>query len=222
MNAAAPEPTTWSGPLQIRPSKIAKVAPGSVADAPVIEAAVFGPPGASGALGIPLMVLRAYHQAADTLAVEQPSCKLPWWLLAGIGHTESGHAESGRLTADGTTRGRILGPRLNGGIPGDAIITDTDHGSLDGDTVYDRAVGPMQFIPSTWAHWGADGNADGKADPSNIFDATLAAGDYLCAGGRDLATPQGWKAAISSYNAVDPYVQDVYNATDNYGRLSRG
>jgi membrane-bound lytic murein transglycosylase B len=207
--APAPAPAQWIGALPIRPSRIAKVAPGSTADAPAIEAAVSGPPGATGALGIPLMVLRAYHQAADRLAVEQPSCKLPWWLLAGIGHTESGHAESGRLTADGTTRGRILGPRLNGGIPGDAIITDTDHGSYDGDKVYDRAVGPMQFIPSTWVRWGTDGNADGKLDPSNIFDATLAAGHYLCADGRDLATAAGLRAAVLSYNHSAPYLATV-------------
>ena len=209
VQAPAPVPARWTGLLPIRPSKIAKVDPGSVADAPAIQAAVVGPPGAVGALGIPLMVLRAYRQAADRLATEQPSCKLPWWLLAGIGHTESGHAESGRLTADGTTRGKILGPRLNGGIPGDAIITDTDNGSYDGDKVYDRAVGPMQFIPSTWVHWGADGNADGKVDPSNIFDATLAAGRYLCADHRNLSTPAGLRAAVLSYNHSAPYLATV-------------
>jgi membrane-bound lytic murein transglycosylase B len=207
--APVPAPASWSGPLPIRPSRIAKAAPRSAPDTPTIKAAVVGPPGATGALGIPLMVLRAYHQAADKLAVDQPSCKLPWWLLAGIGHTESGHAESGRLTADGATRGRILGPRLDGGIPGDAIITDTDHGSYDGDTVYDRAVGPMQFIPSTWVRWGTDGNADGKVDPSNIFDATLAAGRYLCADDRDLATPAGLRAAVLSYNHSAPYLATV-------------
>jgi membrane-bound lytic murein transglycosylase B len=210
--SSAPAQALWSGPLPIRPSRFATVAPGtssSAADTPAVEAVVLGPAGTVGALGIPLMVLRAYHQAADRLAVEQPSCKLPWWLLAGIGHTESGHAESGRLTADGTTRGRILGPRLNGGIAGDAIITDTDHGSYDGDKVYDRAVGPMQFIPSTWVHWGVDGNADGKIDPSNIFDATLAAGHYLCADGRNLSTAAGLQAAVLSYNHSAPYLATV-------------
>lgn len=209
--SSAPAPaaaTRWIGALPIQPSRITMViAAGD--GAPSVESAPIGPPGPVGAVGIPLMVLRAYHLAADRLAVEQPSCRLPWWLLAGIGHTESGHAEAGRLTADGTTRGRILGPRLNGGIAGDAIITDTDHGSYDGDTVYDRAVGPMQFIPSTWVRWGADGNADGKRDPSNIFDATLAAGRYLCAGNRDLATNAGLKAAVLSYNHSVPYLATV-------------
>ncbi|MBV9821140.1 MAG: lytic murein transglycosylase [Actinobacteria bacterium] len=155
------------------------------------------------------MVLQAYHSAANRLGQDEASCKLPWWLLAGIGHTESGHAESGRLTADGTTRGRILGPRLDGGIAGDAVITDTDHGALDGDKVYDRAVGPMQFIPSTWRTWGVDGNGDGKADPNNIFDATLAAGRYLCADGRDLSTDAGRKAAVLSYNYSPAYLATV-------------
>ncbi|UQX87823.1 lytic murein transglycosylase [Jatrophihabitans telluris] len=162
-----------------------------------------------GSLGIPELVLKAYHHAADVVKAEDRSCHLPWWLLAGIGHTESGHAESGRLYVDGTTRGRILGPVLNGSIAGDAVITDTDHGVLDGDTSYDRAVGPMQFIPSTWAGWGADGNGDGKKDPNNVFDATLAAGHYLCAGGRDLATSAGLAAAVLSYNNNASYLNTV-------------
>lgn len=210
--ASAPSSAIWRGAIPIRPSKFASLVPlTSDAAQPgvVAEPAVFGPAGATGALGIPAMVLQAYHRAADKLAVEDASCKLPWWLLAGIGHTESGHAEDGRLTADGTTRGKILGPRLNGGIVGDAVISDTDHGAYDGDTVYDRAIGPMQFIPSTWLRWGADGNADGKRDPSNIFDATLAAGRYLCADGRDLSTAAGLQAAILSYNHSDPYLKTV-------------
>jgi membrane-bound lytic murein transglycosylase B len=176
---------------------------------PSVVLADVGPAGATGALGIPVMVLQAYHRAADVVAASDPACKLPWWLLAGIGHTESGHAESGRLTADGTTRGPILGPVLNGGIAGDAVIRDTDAGRYDGDTSYDRAVGPMQFIPSTWANWGVDGNGDGKADPNNIFDATLAAGHYLCADGRDLSTVAGRAAAVLSYNHSQAYLDTV-------------
>jgi membrane-bound lytic murein transglycosylase B len=184
-------------------------APPSAA-APSIEPVIaFGPPGDVGPLGIPDVVLWAYRSAANRVAIEQPSCHLPWWLLAGIGHTESGHAESGRVYADGTTRGRILGPVLDGGIAGDAVITDTDRGALDGDALFDRAVGPMQFIPSTWSRWGADGNGDGRRDPNNIFDATLAAGRYLCADGRDLATPTGIDAAILSYNPSAPYLRTV-------------
>jgi membrane-bound lytic murein transglycosylase B len=205
--SAVPSETAWLNAIAIKPSKIITAAPKGP-KAPT-AAGLTGPEGAMGNLGIPMMVLRAYHLAADKLAVQQPSCKLPWWLLAGVGHTESGHAEGGRLTADGTTRGLILGPRLNGGIKGDAVISDTDHGLLDGDTIYDRAVGPMQFIPSTWAHWAADGNGDGKKNPSNIFDATLAAARYLCADGRNLSTPAGLDAAVLSYNHSAPYLATV-------------
>jgi transglycosylase-like protein with SLT domain len=188
----------------IRPSRI-----GSALPIEPVADVVYGPAGPIGALGIPVMVLRAYHLAADRLDLEQPACKLPWWLLAGIGHTESGHAESGRLLPDGTTRGRILGPVLNGGIAGDAVITDTDHGFYDGDTRYDRAVGPMQFIPSTWVIWSADGNGDGKRDPNNIYDSTLAAARYLCADGRNLSTAAGIDAAVLSYNHSLPYLETV-------------
>ncbi len=67
----------------------------------------------------------------------------------------------------------------------------------------------MQFIPSTWAHWGADGNDDGKKDPNNIYDATLAAGRYLCADGRNLATLPGLQAAVLAYNHSQAYLDTV-------------
>jgi membrane-bound lytic murein transglycosylase B len=194
-------------PIAIRPLPVSTDQP--AAPVATSDGWVLGPAGETGQLGIPTMVLRAYRLAAADLATEQPSCHLPWWLLAGIGHTESGHAESGRLFADGTTRGRILGPVLDGTLADNAVITDTDHGAYDGDPVYDRAVGPMQFIPSTWAHWAADGNHDGKRDPNNIYDATLAAGRYLCADGRNLATLPGLQAAVLSYNHSQPYLDTV-------------
>ncbi|OEV19807.1 hypothetical protein AN219_27625, partial [Streptomyces nanshensis] len=75
-------------------------------------------------------------------------------------------ARGGDLRSDGTTRRPILGPVLDG--DGFARITDTDGGAWDGDTRFDRAVGPMQFIPGTWRSWGADGNGDGRKDPHNI------------------------------------------------------
>ncbi|MFL6160711.1 MAG: lytic transglycosylase domain-containing protein [Jatrophihabitantaceae bacterium] len=194
------------GPIVIHPLPVSTNQPAQPVS--VIDG-VFGPAADMGQLGIPAMALRAYRLAAAQLAVEQPACHLPWWLLAGIGHTESGHAESGRLYADGTTRGRILGPVLDGTLADNAVITDTDHGFYDGDPVFDRAVGPMQFIPSTWVHWAADGNHDGKRDPNNIFDATVAAGRYLCADGRNLATLPGLQAAVLSYNHSQAYLDTV-------------
>ncbi|GAA1903132.1 lytic murein transglycosylase [Lapillicoccus jejuensis] len=168
-----------------------------------------GPTGAVGADGIPTTVLAAYRSAESTMARLDPSCHLPWWLLAGIGRIESGHASGGRVTADGTTRGRILGPRLDGSWAGTSVILDSDGGALDGDPSYDRAVGPMQFLPGTWRSWGRDGNGDGVADPNNVFDAALGAGAYLCAGGRDLATDAGIASAVLSYNYSQSYLRSV-------------
>ena len=171
------------------------------------------PPG-TGYADIPATVLAAYKAAAAALAKSDPGCHLPWQLLAAIGKVESVHARNGRVDAHGTARPPILGPQLNGS--GFAAITDTDHGAYDGDVRYDRAVGPMQFIPSTWSNWGTDGNGDGRADPNNVFDAALAAGRYLCAGGRDLSNPQSVDQAILSYNYSDQYLATVRSWFEYY------
>lgn len=156
---------------------------------------------------LPVSVFAAYRHAEAELARTAPGCRLRWQLLAAIGQVESGQARGGRVTADGTTVAPILGPRLDGGAF--ALVRDTDGGAYDGDPAYDRAVGPMQFIPSTWARWGADGNGDGRPDPENIFDAALAAGRYLCAGGRDLSDPAGLEGAILGYNHSQAYLRTV-------------
>lgn len=156
---------------------------------------------AEGRLGIPGVVLQAYLRAQEVLASEQPGCHLPWWLLAGIGKVESGHAWNGLVDADGNTLRPILGPVLNG-AGGFAAIPDTDGGRWDGDPVWDRAVGPMQFIPSTWSSWG-------RGNPNNVYDAAQAAGRYLCAGGRDLSDSAQLAAAVFSYNHSNSYVQKV-------------
>ncbi|WP_198547516.1 lytic transglycosylase domain-containing protein [Streptomyces jeddahensis] len=161
----------------------------------------------AGGGALPATVFAAYRHAESELARTAPGCHLRWQLLAAIGQVESGQARGGRVTADGTTRAPILGPRLDGN--GFALIRDSDGGAYDGDTVYDRAVGPMQFIPSTWAAWGADGNGDGRADPHNIYDAALAAGRYLCAGGRDLSQPGDLDRAILGYNHSRAYLRTV-------------
>lgn len=161
-----------------------------------------------GPLGIPGAVLDAYQFAERTLVAIRPSCHLRWSVLAGIGRIESNHASYGRVDAFGNTRGPILGPRLDGS-PGMAAIPDTDHGALDGDTVWDRAVGPMQFIPSSWRSYGVDGNGDGVANPNNVYDSTIATGAYLCAGGTDLSDPAQLHAAVFRYNHSESYVNIV-------------
>ncbi|WP_409185013.1 lytic transglycosylase domain-containing protein [Amycolatopsis sp. VS8301801F10] len=161
-----------------------------------------------GPLGIPATALVAYRHAADVLGREQPGCHIDWALIASIGRIESNHARGGYVDAAGTTLQPILGPQLNGTGPY-AAIPDTDHGVLDQDPVWDRAVGPFQFIPATWRSYAADGNGDGKADPGNLFDASLAAARYLCSGGLDLANPDQLRTAIYRYNNSDAYVTTV-------------
>ena len=159
--------------------------------------------------GIPGRALRAYVAAAATANDSAPMCGIGWNTVAAVGSVESAHGTygGGSLNAAGQSSGPIVGPSLDGN--GFAAIADTDAGVLDGDPRWDHAVGPMQFIPSTWQLVGRDGNADGTADPFNIDDATLSAATYLCANGRDLSTAQGWTDAIYSYNQSDPYIRQV-------------
>ncbi|MDK1474155.1 lytic murein transglycosylase [Streptomyces sp. 549] len=164
--------------------------------------------------GIPATVLAAYKKAERTLRAEQPGCNLPWQLLAAIGKVESGQARGGALDAAGNTLKPIRGPVLDGN--GFALIKDTDGGRYDGDSTHDRAVGPMQFIPSTWATWGADGNGDGRKDPNNIHDAALAAARYLCAGNRDLSRPADLERAVLSYNRSREYLNTVLSWLEFY------
>lgn len=177
-------------------------------------------PAGAAAAGIPASVLAAYRKAEQTVAGTDPGCHLPWELLAAIGKVESGQARGGRVDAEGTTLSPILGPVLNGA--GFANISDTDNGQYDGDATHDRAVGPMQFIPSTWATWGQDGNGDGKKDPNNIFDASLATGRYLCADGRDVAVKHDLDQAILGYNHSQEYLSTVLSWFEFYKKGTHG
>ncbi|GAC56765.1 hypothetical protein GOHSU_12_01550 [Gordonia hirsuta DSM 44140 = NBRC 16056] len=163
----------------------------------------------NGPLGIPGVVLQAYKLGATRVAAESPQCQLPWFLLAGIGRIESGHAGGGNVDEYGNTRTKIRGPVLDGSLAGNEVITDTDGGVLDGDPRHDRAMGPMQFIPSTWKAWGADANGDGKADPDNIFDAAYSAGRYLCAGVTNIMADAHKVNNILRYNRSVAYANNV-------------
>ena len=159
--------------------------------------------------GIPARALRAYVSAAATANESAPTCGIGWNTVAAVGFVESAHGThgGGSLNTAGQASGALVGPSLNGA--GFAAIADTDAGVLDGDARWDHAVGPMQFIPTTWQLAGRDANGDGAADPFNIDDAALSAATYLCAHGRDLSTAQEWTDAIYSYNQSDPYIRQV-------------
>jgi hypothetical protein len=173
--------------------------------------------------GIPFVAVQAYQKAESTSAAADPGCGVPWTLLAAIGRVESDHGRFGgsRLLSNGDGTKPIRGIPLNG-RRGIARILDTDGGALDGDTTYDRAVGPMQFIPSTWRGVAVDGNGDSRRDPNNIFDAGLGAAGYLCSGPGNLRDPAQQAAAVRRYNHTDEYVRVVMSVAAQYADQSVG
>ncbi len=78
------------------------------------------------------------------------------------------------------------------------------------------AMGPMQFMPSTWQTSGVDGNGDGVANVMDPRDAIPAAARYLKTGG----APEDWYAALFSYNHADWYVKKVLGVAEGYRRLA--
>jgi hypothetical protein len=167
--------------------------------------------------GIPSAALAAYQRAETVINAADTSCNLSWQLVAAIGRVESDHGRFGGnvLDADGLARPGILGPALNG-KNNTQLIRDTDAGQYDSDTVFDRAAGPMQFIPSTWSVVGVDADNDGIRNPQDIDDASLATAVYLCSGDDDLSTLTGQRASVYRYNHSDSYVDLVLSIMDAY------
>lgn len=159
-----------------------------------------------GALGIPGTSLKAYRNAERTMAAAYPGCGISWNLLAGIGRIESGHANGGATDARGTAVRPIYGPALDGTLPGNEIIIQS---AQAGRVSYVRAMGPMQFLPGTWARYASDGDGDGKADVQNVFDSALAAARYLCSGGLNLREQSQVMTAILRYNNSVAYARNV-------------
>ncbi|AOW94284.1 murein transglycosylase [Rhodococcus sp. WMMA185] len=173
--------------------------------------------GFADSIGIGTTALEAYGYAAAVMAEVRPECGIGWTTIAGIGSVESNHGTYGgsRVAADGQVTPEIRGIPLDG-RPGVAEIPDTDGAAMDGDAEYDRAMGPLQFIPETWQRWGVDANGDGVADPDNIDDASLTAALYLCARGGDLTTPEGWQTALLAYNQSVEYLSLVRDRASAY------
>lgn len=183
--------------------------------------AAFAPsvPSAATANGIPAQALEAYQRGAQLVGAADPACGIDWALIAAIGKIESDHGRyaGNGLDASGTVRPGIFGIPLNGSNS-TAVVHDSDGGVIDRDPVWDRAVGPMQFIPGTWRTVGVDADGDGVKNPQNLSDAATATAVYLCSGPGDLTQPADLRSAILRYNQSEPYVQQVIAIADGYRR----
>ncbi len=209
-SSAEPAPR-WAQPAAVPPSSTSPIRPGvsGLVD-PAWVAAV------AAESGIPERALGAYAGAALAKSIERPDCDLGWNTLAGIGWVESRHGSYGgaSIADDGTVSPPIIGIALDGSTT--ALIADTDGGAIDGDAEFDRAVGPMQFIPGSWANWYTDASGDGVADPHNIDDAAMAAANYLCRAVPTLGDEASWRAGIASYNGTSSYLDAVATASSQY------
>ncbi|MDQ1033501.1 hypothetical protein QF035_011083 [Streptomyces umbrinus] len=171
------------------------------------------------AADLPPRMLTAYKKAVQQVGRHVPKCRgMRWPILAGIAKVESNHAVGRKITADGDIRPKIYGVLLNGSGAGGntTVFPDTDGGKWDGTANGERAVGPFQFLPSTWEGVGKDASGDTTADPHNADDAALGAAIYLCGNGRDLTKRGQLKAAIFQYNHSGEYVANVLGWIDQY------
>jgi membrane-bound lytic murein transglycosylase B len=197
-------------------------APASVSDGSLIAPGVGNADAAqivstASTSGIPSAALAAYQRAETVINAADPSCHMPWQLIAAIGRVESNHgrADGNTLDDNGLATPGIFGVALNGANNTTEIV-DTDAGQFDNDPAYDRAVGPMQFIPSTWSVVGVDADGDGVRNPQDIDDAALGTAVYLCSGSDDLGTDAGQRAAVYRYNHSQSYVDLVLAIMNAY------
>jgi hypothetical protein len=192
---------------------------------PLLFFGVSAPPAqaiGAGAAGLNPVVLDAYLSASGRAGELNPGCVVRWQVLAAIGQVESTNASGRVVDQKGDIAPPIIGIALNGS-GGTMAISDSDGGSWDADTVWDRAVGPMQFIPSSWRAYGQDGNDDGVANPHNIYDASLATTAHLCAGNPvDLADRDQLATALFGYNRSQSYVSEVLRWVDTYDGMAEG
>ncbi|WP_455357107.1 C40 family peptidase [Streptomyces sp. SYSU K217416] len=171
------------------------------------------------AADIPARMLTAYKKAVQQVGKHVPKCQgMRWPILAGIAKVESNHAIGRNIAGNGDIRPKIYGVLLNGSGAGGntTVFPDTDGGKWDGTATGERAVGPFQFLPSTWEGSGEDAGGDKTADPHNADDAALGAAIYLCGSGRDLTKRAQLKAAILQYNHSNEYVTNVLGWIDQY------
>lgn len=216
-----------------RPVKLAVAALGGVVSLLLVAVAVGGvlsegissAASASGSaaplvktLGISPVLADAYDQALVKMQSVVPGCRIRLALVAAVVEQEAASGRGRTISPTGDLDPRIIGEPLDGGVDAGgnpkALINDTDGGRWDGDTTYDHAVGIAQFIPSTWAASGLDGNDDGVADPHDVYDAVLSQAAKLCRDGFPLASADDERRALYAYNPAEWYVTHVLALAD--------
>lgn len=170
-------------------------------------------------LQIPRRAMLAYATTELTERVRQPECRLRWNTLAAIGSVESAHGTLGGagLAADGVPDTQIIGPALDGTNGTRAIPATPESADSHGDKEWDHAVGPFQFLTSSWQKYGGDADGDGTANPNDIDDAALGASRHLCVPGGDLAGDD-WVPAVYGYNNSMAYVAKVREIANSFAR----
>lgn len=213
VTARPPDGPVPAGPIPASPVPAGAASRSGSAVTPVGDPTTTWARQRAGRLGMGWPALRAYGRAQLSVRASDPACRVTWTTLAAIGWVETHNGTYGGsvVGADGVVRPTIVGPALDG-AGGRALVRSTDGGALDGDRVYDRAVGPMQFIPTTWRSYG-------RGNPSDFDAAAAAAARYLCAVD-DAASSSGWRRAVLAYNRSDAYVGDVYAAAQWYAANS--
>ncbi|MEU8318187.1 lytic transglycosylase domain-containing protein [Nonomuraea sp. NPDC048881] len=93
---------------------------------------------------------------------------------------------------------------------------ESSHGRNNGPSSA-GALGPMQFMPATWKHYGVDGDGDGKADIWSPYDAVPGAANYLCANGAGKGGAK-LRKSIWFYNHSWDYVDKVMGIAEAYAR----
>lgn len=174
------------------------------------------------AIGVPPVAIQAYGYAQLLMQDNDPSCKLAWTTLAGVGEVESfhGQADGAVLATNGRSDPVIIGPVLNG-EGGQPRVQDTDAGAFDGDASFDRTMGPLRLSPTMWRTYASDADADGIQDPYDIDDASLALARLLCSATDDLSQLGGWTTALGRYRSGEAYARSVFQVADGYGQRTR-
>ena len=146
------------------------------------------------------------------------SCGIDSELLLAVADSVSNHGRIDGFTYDefGTIQPSLYGERVDGSRPGVATILDNDEGELDSDVLFDRPLGPMQFLPTSWFQYGVDANNDGVADPQNLWDASASAAAFLCAEG---VSDGDIDLAVRTYVGDDSFAPAVLDLAATTPRL---